>query len=197
MRRLVVIEFMSLDGVIQSPGRPDEDESGGFTQGGWIRPFSDPVLSATVKRQMELPFDLLLGRVTFEIWTGYWPLHKEAWPAVETATKYVVSDTMTRHEWEPSVFLGGDVAGKIAELKRQPGPDLHVYGSATLVQTLLVHGLVDALRLKIYPVSLGCGKRLFADGTAPASFKLTGSEVTPSGVIMVEYERSGGCPARP
>jgi dihydrofolate reductase len=140
---------------------------------------------------MNMPFDLLLGRKTFEIWAPFWPKHTDFWPGVKTATKYVASNTMTSHEWQPSVFLGGDIAEKITKIKQQEGPDLHVYGSANLVQTLLKNDLVDALWLKIFPVTLGRGKRLFVDGTIPAAFKVTESTVTSKGVIIVNYERAG------
>ena len=194
MRRVIVLEFVSLDGVIQSPGGPDEDTSGGFAYGGWISPYSDPMLAAVMKKQMNMPFDLLLGRNTFEIWAAYWPQHADAWPGVNTATKYVASNTITSHEWQPSVFLNGDIAGRITKIKQQEGPDLHVYGSANLVQTLLKHDLVDALWLKICPITLGGGKRLFAGGTIPAAFKLTESTVTSKGVLIVNYERAGAVP---
>jgi dihydrofolate reductase len=196
MRKVIVLEFISLDGVIQSPGRPDEDTSGGFAHGGWISPYSDPVLSSVIKKQMSMPFDLLLGRKTFDIWAPYWPQHAEAWPGVNTATKYVASNTMASHEWQPSVFLNGDVADKIVKIKQQQGPDLHVYGSANLIQTLIKHDLVDAFWLKIYPITLGGGKRLFADGTIPAAFKVTEGMVTSSGVIAVHYERAGAITVR-
>jgi dihydrofolate reductase len=191
MRHLIVIEFVTLDGVIQSPGGPDEDTSGGFAHGGWIAPYADPVQSAVVRRQMSLPFDLLVGRTTFEIWAPYWPRHPEVWPGVQTATKYVASNTLTSHAWGPSVFLSGDVAGQVAEFKRRPGPDLHVYGSANLLQTLLAHDLVDALWLRIHPITLGRGKRLFEGGAIPAAFRVTESQVTPTGVILASYERAG------
>ena len=191
MRKLNVLEFVSLDGVIQAPGGPEEDRSGGFAHGGWTSPHGDAVSAAAAKKQMNMPFDLLLGRKTFEIWAPFWPQHSDFWPGVKTATKYVASNTMTSHEWQPSVFLGGDIAGKISEIKQQEGPDLHVYGSATLVQTLLKNDLVDALWLKIFPVTLGGGKRLFAEGAMPAAFKVTESTVTSKGVIIVNYERAG------
>jgi len=178
MRRVIVLEFISLDGVIQSPGGPDEDTSGGFAYGGWISPYSDPILATVMKNQMNMPFDLLLGRKTFEIWAPYWPQRADAWPGVNTATRYVASNTMTSHEWRPSVFLNGDIAEKITKIKRQQGPDLHVYGSANLVQTLIKHDLVDAFWLKMFPITLGYGKRLFADGTIPAAFRVTESKVT-------------------
>ncbi len=191
MRKVIALEHISLDGVIQGPGGPDEDTSGGFTHGGWIAPYSDAVLGTLLRRQMNLPFDLLVGRKTFDIWAPYWPHHGEIWPGVNAATKYVASNTITSSEWQPSVFLNGDVAKQVAEIKQQPGPDLHVWGSSDLLQTLIKHDLVDVFWLMIYPITLGGGKRLFADGTIPAAFKVTESEVTPNGVIVVNYERAG------
>jgi dihydrofolate reductase len=159
------------------------------------------LVQAAMKKQMNLPFDLLLGRKTFDIWAPYWPQHNDIWPAVNTAIKYVASNTMTSHEWQPSVFLNGDIAAKISKLKQQEGPDLQVYGSANLVQTLMKHDLVDAFWLKIFPITLGRGKRLFAEGTVPAAFgtvpaafKVTESAVTSKGVILVNYERAGAVP---
>ncbi len=194
MRRLIAIEFVSLDGVVQSPGAPDEDPSGCFAHGGWIQPYADAVQSAVIREQLSLPFDLLLGRRTFDIWAVYWPAHAAAWPEVQKATKYVASNTLTEHPWKPSVFLSGDVAAQVAELKRRPGPDLHVYGSANLMQTLLAHDLVDALWLRIHPITLGRGKRLFADGAIPAAFRLAEHQVTSTGVLLVTYERAGAIP---
>ena len=191
MRKVVVLEQITLDGVIQAPGGPDEDTSGGFTYGGWEEPYSDDVLGAVMKRQTNMPFDLLLGRRTFETFAAYWPQHAGAWPGINTATKYVASNTLASHEWQPSVFLNGDIAEKVAKLKQQQGPDLHVWGSANLVQTLIKHDLVDAFWLMIYPITLGNGKRLFAGGTIPAAFKLTESTVTSKGVIIVNYKRAG------
>ncbi len=138
-----------------------------------------------------MPFDLLLGRKTFEIWAAYWPHHADFWPGVNPATKYVASNKMTSSEWQPSVFFSGDIAEKIRKLKQQPGPDLHVYGSANLVQTLMKDDLVDEFWLKIYPLTLGSGKRLFVEGTIPAAFKVTESQVSPNGVVIVNYERAG------
>jgi dihydrofolate reductase len=191
MRKVNVLEFVSLDGVIQAPGEPEEDTSG---PPWWIRAYSDSVSGAAVKKQMNMPFDLLLGRKTFDLWATFWPQHNDIWPGVNTATKYVASNTMTSHEWQPTVFLNGDIAEKIIELKQQEGPNLHVYGSANLVQTLLKHDLVDAFWLKILPVTLGGEKRLFAEGTIPAAFKVTESTVTSKGVIIVNYERAGTVP---
>ncbi len=191
MRKVIVLEFVTLDGVIQAGGGPEEDTSGGFAYGGWVFRYSDDVVGTVIQKQMNLPFDLLVGRKTFEIWAPYWPQHADEWPGVMSATKYVASNTMTAHEWQPSVFLGGDIAEKVSQLKQQQGPDLHVYGSGNLVQTLMKHDLVDAFWLKIYPLTLGSGKRLFVDGTIPAAFKVTNSEVSPSGIILVNYERVG------
>ena len=191
MRKLIALEHISLDGVIHAPGGPEEDTSGGFAQGGWIASFSDAILGTAIRRQMNSSFDLLLGRKTFDIWAPYWPQHGDVWPGANAATKYVASNTLTSSEWQPSVFLSGDIAEKVAKIKEQPGPDLHVWGSGNLIQTLLKHDLVDTFWLMIYPITLGAGKRLFADGTIPLAFKVTESQVTPSGVIIVNYERAG------
>ena len=191
MRKVIVLEHISLDGVIQAPGGPDEDTSGGFAYGGWIAPYSDAILGTVLRRQMNMPFDLLLGRKTFEIWAPYWPQHADAWPGVNAATKYVASNTITSAEWQPFVILNGDTAEKVAKIKQQPGPDLHVWGSGDLLQTLIKHDLVDAFWLMVYPITLGQGKRLFACGTIPAAFKVTESIVTTTGVIFVTYERAG------
>ena len=191
MRKVFVLEQISVDGVIQAPGGPDEDTSGGFAYGGWIAPYSDAILETVLGRKMNMPFDLLLGRKTFEIWAAYWPQHADAWPGVNTATKYVASHAMTYHEWQPSVFLNGDIAEQVAKIKQQQGPDLHVWGSGNLIQTLIQHDLVDAFWLMIYPITLGGGNRLFADGAIPAAFKVTESTVTSKGVMVVNYERAG------
>ncbi len=190
MRKIIVLEHISLDGVIQAPGGPEEDTSGGFVHGGWISSYSDEMLGTLLRRQMNLPFDLLLGRITFEIWESYWPQHADIWPNVNKATKYIASNTRTSSDWQLSVFLSGDVAQKVANLKQQQGPDIHVWGSSKLIQTLIKHNLVDTFWLMIYPITLGTGKRLFADGTIPMMFKVTESSVTPSGVIVVNYERA-------
>jgi Dihydrofolate reductase len=189
MRRIVVLEHLSLDGVLQAPGGPDEDTSGGFTHGGWIAGFSDDVLDAALSKQMHQPFDLLLGRSTYDIWAPYWPHNGEFWPEVNTAVKYVASNTLTSSTWQPSVILSGNVAEKVAALKQQSGPDLHVWGSSRLVQTLMQHDLVDVFWLMTYPLTLGGGKRLFGAGTIPAGFKVTQGTVTPSGVLVINYER--------
>ncbi len=191
MRKLTVLEHISLDGVIQAPGGPDEDTSGGFAHGGWIASFSDPVLGTALRKQMNLPFDLLLGRKTYDIWAPYWPHHGDIWPGANAATKYVASRSVASGTWQQSVFLNGDIAEEVARIKQQPGRDLHVWGSGDLLQTLIKHDLVDTFWLMIYPITLGNGKRLFAGGTIPAAFKVTAGEITPSGVIVVNYERAG------
>ncbi len=194
VRKLVVLEHITLDGVIQGPGGPEEDTSGGFTHGGWIAPYGDAILGTALRKQMNAPFDLLLGRKTFDIWAPYWPHHNDIWPGVNTATKYVASNTLTASDWQPSVFLNGAVAEKIAQIKQQDGPSLHVWGSGHLIQTLLRHDLVDVFWLMIYPLTLGSGKRLFAEGTLPAAFHLTESTVSSRGVIIAQYERAAKSP---
>jgi len=191
MRRIIVLEHISLDGVIQAPGGTDEDIDGDFAYGGWTAAYGDETLGTLLRRQMSKPFDLLLGRKTFDIWAPYWPHHDDIWPQVNKATKFVASNTITSSEWQPSVILNGDIPGKVAKIKEQPGPPLHVWGSSRLIQSLMKHDLVDAFWLMIYPVTLGVGKRLFADGAIPAAFRVTETQVTSSGVIVVNYERAG------
>ncbi len=191
MRKIIVPCFITLDGVIQGPGSPTEDTSDNFTYGGWTAPYSDDVLGKTMREQMSKPFALLLGRKTFEIFASYWPHHADGWPGINEATKYVASNTLTKHEWSNSVFLKGDVPAEIRKLKQQDGPDLKVWGSGNLIQTLLKHDLIDELWLKIYPITLGMGKRLFAEGTIPAAFTLHESKTTPSGVIVASFKRAG------
>lgn len=189
MRKLIVLEHISLDGVIQAPGGPEEDPSNGFTQGGWSAGFSDEELGVALRKRMNEPFDLLLGRKTFDIWEPYWSQNGHIWPQVNTATKYVASTTRTSSDWEHSLFLNGDIPEQVRALKHEAGPDLNVWGSGNLLQTLIRHDLVDEFWLMIYPLTLGNGKRLFAEGTIPASFKVSDSTVTPSGIIVVTYSR--------
>jgi len=191
MRKIIVLSFITLDGVMQGPGGPTEDTSGNFTYGGWTVPYFDEFLGTVMAEQMGRPFDLLLGRKTFEIFASYWPQHVEDGPEINNATKYVVSNTLTTHEWKKSVFLKGNVADEIKKLKAQDGPDLQVHGSAELIQTLLEHDLVDEFWLKIFPVTLGTGKRLFEQGTIPAAFTLVDSKTSPSGVIIATLKRAG------
>src|SRR3989344_1659934 len=191
MRKIIVLTFLTLDGVMQAPGGPEEDTSGGFKYGGWTVPYFDEFSGKVMGEQMKPPYSLLLGRKTFEIFASYWPQHASSWPGINDATKYVVSNTITKHEWSNSIFINKDVVKEIKKLKNQDGPDLHVYGSSVLIQTLLKHDLVDELWLKIFPITLGSGKRLFAEGTIPAAFKLTETLVSPSGVIISNYKRNG------
>jgi dihydrofolate reductase len=191
MRKVIVLEHISIDGVIQAPGGPEEDTSGNFAYGGWAGAYADEVGGIALRNQMNMPFDLLLGRKTFDIWESYWPKHADVWPSASTATKYVASNTRTSSEWQPSVFLNGDIAEKVAKIKQGQEPDLHVWGSGNLLQTLIKHDLVDTFWLMIYPITLGSGKRLFADGTIPAAFTATESIVSSTGVIFVTYERAG------
>jgi len=191
MRKLIVTTFITLDGVMQAPGGPEEDTSGGFKYGGWTVPYFDEFLGKVMGEQMKQPFNLLLGRKTFEIFASYWPHHASDWPGINEATKYVVSNTLTKHDWKNSIFIKGDVVEEIKKIKMQDGPDLQVYGSSKLIQTLLQYDLVDELWLKTFPITLGSGKRLFAEGTIPGAFKLTDSKVSPSGVIIANYARAG------
>lgn len=191
MRKLIVLSFISLDGVMQAPGGPEEDTSGGFKYGGWTVPYFDDYLGRIMSEQMGKQFDLLLGRKTFEIFASYWPQHNDEGPEINRATKYVASHTLTSHEWSKSVFLNGNVVDEVKQLKHQDGIDLQVHGSANLIQTLLKHDLVDEFWLKIFPVVLGPGKRLFAEGAIPAAFKLSESTVSPKGVMIANYQRAG------
>lgn len=188
MRKIVVLTFVTLDGVMQAPGGPDEDVASNFQYGGWLVPHFDEFLGNEMGVQMGQPFDMLLGRKTFEIFATYWP-HQES--PINDATKYVPSHTLTEHWWDKTVFLNGDVVAQIRELKAGDGPDLQVHGSSNLIQTLLQHDLVDEFWLKIFPVTVGDGKRLFAEGTIPAGFKLLECKASPSGVIIASYARAG------
>ncbi len=192
MRKLIVLTFVSLDGVMQAPGGPEEDGEGKFTQGGWTVGYWDEVMNSVMAAQMGHPFDLVLGRKTYEIFAGYWPTSKEPGAdALNQATKYVASRTLKNLSWENSVLLSGDIPAEIRKIKAQEGPELQVHGSSNLIQTLLKHDLVDEFWLKIFPVTIGAGKRLFGDGTFPASFKLAQSQASPQGVLVAAYVRDG------
>ncbi|MGW8184987.1 MAG: dihydrofolate reductase family protein [Candidatus Moraniibacteriota bacterium] len=191
MRKIIVLSFITIDGIMQAPGGPEEDTSGGFKYGGWTVPYFDEFAGQIMEEQMKQPFSLLLGRKTFEIFASYWPEHAKGWSGINEAAKYVVSNTIKKHEWKNSIFIKGDVVEEIEKLKTQDGPDLQVYGSGNLTQTLLKHDLVDELWLKIFPITLGTGKRLFAEGTIPVAFKLISSQVSPKGVIFANYKRAG------
>jgi dihydrofolate reductase len=188
MRKIIVLSFITLDGVMQAPGGPDEDTSGGFKYGGWTAPYFDEAAGALMEKQMKSA-DLLLGRKTFEIFAAYWPEHADFWPGINDVTKYVMSNTMEKSGWKNSVFLKS--VDDIKNLKNSEGSDIQVHGSGNLGQTLLKHDLVDELWLKTFPITLGMGKRLFGEGTIPAAFALTESMVTPNGVIFANYKRAG------
>lgn len=194
MRKIVVLSFISLDGVMQAPGGPEEDTSGGFKYGGWTVPYWDESSGNLMDEQMSMPFDLLLGRKTYDIFAGYWPKQDPSGNVAEPfnkATKYVVSNSSPELTWEKSVLIDGDVAQGLKDLKQEDGPMLQVHGSGNMIQTLLQNDLVDELWLKVFPVTLGNGKRLFAEGTMPAAFELMESKTTPKGVIFANYKRAG------
>ena len=188
MREVVVLTFVSLDGVLQAPGGEGEDSSGDFDLEGWTVPYFDEVVGNEITKQMGQPFDLLLGRKTYEIFASYWPHHDSP---INEATKYVVSNSAINTDWEETIQIEGDVVAAIEKLKQQDGPMLQVHGSSNLIQTLLANDLADQLWLKVFPVTLGKGKRLFGEGTIPAAFTLTDSQVSPSGVIIASYRRDG------
>jgi dihydrofolate reductase len=188
MRKIIVLSMITLDGVMQAPGGPEEDPSGGFKYGGWVAPYFDEVFSKILEKQLK-PADLLLGRKTFEIFASYWPEHESGWPGINDVTKYVVSRTMKKSDWKNSLFLKS--LEDIQKLKNSEGSDIQVHGSGTLIQLLLENDLVDELWLKIYPLTLGNGKKLFYNGAIPAAFTLTECTATPSGVIMANYKRAG------
>jgi dihydrofolate reductase len=185
--------MISLDGVMQAPGGPKEDTSGGFKYGGWVAPYSDEIYSKVVQEELQ-PADYLLGRKTFKIWAGYWPQHGDFWPGINEGMKYLFSKNLKKSDpiitgWKNSVVIKN--VADIRKLKNTKGADIQVWGSGKLVQLLLKNDLADELRLKIHPLTLGKGKKLFDNGTIPAAFKLTESIVTSTGVIIVHYTRAG------
>ncbi len=181
--------MITLDGVMQAPGGPEEDTSGNFKYGGWTAPYGDEVGTKLMKEELKQPADYLLGRKTFDIWEAYWPKHGDFWPGINEGTKYVLSKTRKKSDWKNSIFLQS--LEDIKKLKDSAGPDLQVWGSSKLIQLLLKNDLVDELRLKIYPLTLGAGKNLFDDGPIPAAFTLIDSTVTTTGVIIANYKRAG------
>ena len=193
MRKLVVLSFITMDGVMQSPGGPEEDTSGGFKHGGWTVGYWDDFIGKVMDKQMAEPFDLLLGRRTYEIFASYWPHSKDEPLAsrLNKAKKYVPSRTLSKLEWSNSTLIKGNIVDEIRKLKEQDGPEIQVHGSSNLIQTLLKSDLVDEFRLKIFPVTIGTGKRLFEKGTIPASFKLLESKSSTTGVIIATYVRDG------
>jgi dihydrofolate reductase len=191
MRKIIVLSFITLDGVMQAPGGPEEDTSGGFKYGGWVAPYFDDVGGKVMEKQMK-PSDLLLGRKTFEIFASYWPEHADSWPGINDVKKYVMSKTMKKSDWKNTVFIKS--VADIKKLKNSPakgGADIQVHGSGELIQLLLKNDLVDELWLKIHPLTLGRGKKLFDNGMIPAAFTLTESLATPTGVIIANYKRAG------
>jgi len=180
--------MITLDGVMQAPGGSKEDASEGFKYGGWVEPYGDKAYGKVVREELK-PAEYLLGRETFEIWEPYWPKHADFWPGINDGKKYIISKTRKKSDWENTIFIKS--LADIKKLKRSRGPDLHVWGSAKLVQLLLKNDLVDELRLKIHPLIFGKGKKLFEGGTVPTAFKLVKSTITTTGVIIAYYKRAG------
>ena len=194
MRELIVLSFITLDGIMQAPGGPEADPTGGFKYGGWTVGYWDDFLDGVMGEQMAKPFDLLLGRKTYEIFAAYWPYAKSDDPTAEklnSAKKYVTSKTLRKLDWSNSMLVEGDTVQEIIKLKEQKGPELQVHGSGNLIQTLLKHDLIDEFRLKIFPITLGTGKRFFGEGTIPAGLKLVDSRTSTTGVIVATYKRAG------
>jgi dihydrofolate reductase len=194
MRKIVVLSFITLDGVMQAPGGPEEDTSSDFKYGGWQAPYSGDRSLSEMTKQLSVPFDLLLGRKTYDIFASYWPNHPEIEVVAapfNSCTKYVVSHDQIDLTWENSELITGDVVAQLKELKASDGPMLQVHGSGELIQTLLEHDLVDELWLKTFPLTLGSGKKLFEEGTQPAAFEMTYSHITENGVIFANYKRAG------
>jgi dihydrofolate reductase len=188
MRKIIVLSMISLDGVMQAPGGSKEDKSGGFKYGGWTSSYTDEAYTRALQEELK-PAEYLLGRKTFDIWENYWPKHGDFWPGINDGTKYVMSKTRKKSGWQNTVFIKS--VADIKKLKKSQGSDIHVWGSSKLIQLLLKHDLVDELRLKIHPLTLGKGKKLFDGGAMPAAFKLSDSSVTTTGVILANYKRGG------
>jgi dihydrofolate reductase len=193
MRRLITSTFLTLDGVMQAPGGPEEDDSGGFAYGGWSVNYWDELMGQVMGEAMSVPFDLLLGRRTYDIFAAYWPAAPDEAGAkpLNDATKYVASRSHPTLGWGPSVLIEGDAAKGVATLKEGDGPELQVHGSGNLIQTLLRHNLVDEYRLWVFPLVIGSGKRLFSDGTVPAGLKLVDTRVSTTGVTIGTFEPAG------
>lgn len=189
MRKIIVLEFMTLDGVMQAPGGPEEDPAESFQFGGWQAPFDDDVIGEVTSKELRAPVEYLLGRKTFEIWANYWPKHSDVWPSINTGMKYVLSSSLNKTDWENTTFIKS--IEDIKKLKKSDGPDLQVWGSSQVVHLLMEHDLVDELRLMTHPVILGQGKKVFADGAAPRTFTLTDSVVGNKGTIIAWYKRAG------
>lgn len=193
MRKIIVTTMLTIDGVMQAPGGSKEDTAEGFKFGGWTGPYNDEFTEEAYLKDMSGDFDLLLGRKTYEIFAGYWPQNADGWPHINEVNKYVAShDSSIKLDWENSVLLSKNVVEEVKKLKEEDGRDIEVWGSSSLIQTLLKHNLIDEFWLKIYPITLGIGKRLFNEGTIPVAYKLTSSKVSPKGVIFVTYEMVSG-----
>jgi dihydrofolate reductase len=188
MRKIIVLSMISLDGVMQAPGGSKEDRSGGFKYGGWTSSYTDEAYTKALQEELK-PAEYLLGRKTFDIWENYWPKHTDFWAGINDGIKYVMSKTRKKSDWKNTVFIKS--VADIKKLKKSEGSDIHVWGSSKLIQLLLKHDLVDELRLKIHPLTLGKGKKLFDGGAIPAAFKMTDSSVTTTGVILANYKRGG------
>jgi len=188
MRKITVLSMITLDGVMQAPGGPKEDRSGGFKYGGWTEPYGDEAYGRAVQKELK-PAEYLLGRKTFEIWEGFWPHHKDFWPGINKGTKYIMSKTRIDSDWQKTVFIKS--IADIKKLKNSKGPNIQVWGSSELIHLLLKNDLIDELRLKIHPLILGKGKKLFSNDSIPAAFFLVKSLVTTKGVILANYKRAG------
>jgi dihydrofolate reductase len=188
MRKIIVLSMISLDGVMQAPGGREEDPSQNFEYGGWTAPYGDKAFGEAMQKELQ-PADYILGRKTFDIWENYWPEHGDFWPAINEGTKYVLSGTRDKSDWENTVFIKN--LADIQKIKTSQGRDIHVWGSSKVVHLLLEHDLVDELRLKIYPLLLGKGKKLFGDEAHASAFELTESSITTKGVILASYKRAG------
>jgi dihydrofolate reductase len=189
MRKITILEFMTLDGVMQAPGGPEEDPTASFDFGGWQAPFEDDLVHEVTQKELKEPVEYLLGRKTFEIWADYWPQHADMWPGINDDMKYVLSTTIKETDWKNTKFI--ESVEDIKKIKESDGPDIQVWGSSKLVQLLLENDLADELRIMTYPLVLGEGKKVFADGAAPAAFKLVDSKTGTSGVIIGWYKRAG------
>ena len=181
--------MISLDGVMQAPGGPQEDTSGAFEYGGWTAPYGDDVEGKIIRKELGEPADYLLGRKTYDIWADYWPDHGDFWPGINSGTKYILSNTLKKSDWQNTVFV--ENLEDIKKVKNSEGPDIQIWGSSQLIQLLLANDLVDELRLKIYPLLLGEGKRLFDNSSIPSAFTLTESVTTTKGIIIAYYQRAG------
>jgi dihydrofolate reductase len=193
MRKIVVLSMITLDGVMQAPGGPKEDVSGGFKYGGWTQPYGDEEYGKEMQKDLE-PADYLLGRKTYKIWAAYWPQHGDFWPGINAGTKYVFSRKMKKSDPLVTGWKNSGVIKSVADIKKiknSQGPDIQVWGSSGLIQLLLKNDLVDELRLRIFPLTLGKGKKILQSGTIPAAFTLIASTVTSKGVIIANYKRAG------